>query len=189
MSHVTKISGNDIKDKWLRETMNSSLKRSISEINNKIENLRIAIMAIGQVVLGLCDTIEHLSRVNAVKEKYYETFYNNTASIPDNSGYNYYKGALDNLATVLLNLAETNFSDEYRNGGTARGGDPSQRWSNAKTTCIGTNAYNDYYKIGDEESGKINSAISWGDNIMHDIIKKTTGGYSDVTNYSDSNIF
>lgn len=189
MSHVTKISGNDIKDKGLRETMNSSLKRSISEINNKIENLRIAIMAIGQVVLGLCDTIEHLSSVNAIKEKYYGTFYDNTSSIPGGSGYNYYKGALDNLATVLLNLAEANFSDEYRNGGTANGGSPSQRWSNAKNTCIGANAYNDYYKIGDGESGKINSAISWGDNIMHNIIEKTTGRYSDVTIFSDSNIF
>ena len=104
-------------------------------------------MAIGQVVLGLCDTIEHLSSVNAVKEKYYGTFYNNTSSIPDGSGYSYYKGALDNLATVLLNLAEANFSDEYRNGGTASGGNPSQRWSNAKNTCIGANAYNYYYSL------------------------------------------
>ena len=189
MSHVTKISGNDIKDKELRETMNSSLKSSIASINDKIEMLRIAIMAIGQVVLGLCDTIEHLSEANAIKQKYYGTFYNNTSSVPDSSGYTYYKGALDNLASVILNLTESSLSDDYRNGGTTSGGNSRQRWENAKNVCYGDNAYDFYYQIGNKTYGQINPAISWGERIMHNIIEKNMGSYSNVTTYLDSNIF
>ena len=189
MSHVTKISGNNIKDKELRETMNSSLNSSITSINDKIEMLRIAIMAIGQVVLGLCDTIEHLSEANAVKQKYYGTFYNNTSSVPDSSGYTYYRGALDNLASVILNLAESPLDDDYRNGGTSSGGSSQQRWKNAKSVCHGDNAYDFYYQIGNKEYGEINRDISWDERIMHNIIGKNMGSYNNVMTYLDSNIF
>ena len=189
MSHVTKISGNNIKDKELRETMNSSLNSSITSINDKIEMLRIAIMAIGQVVLGLCDTIEHLSEANAIKQKYYGTFYNNTSSVPDSSGYTYYRGALDNLASVILNLAESPLDNDYRNGGTSSGGSSQQRWENAKNVCHGDNAYDFYYKIGNKTYGQINRDISWDDSIMHNIIEKNMGSYSNVMTYLDSNIF
>ena len=142
MSYVTQIGGNDIKDKELRDSMNNSLKHSISSINEKIESLRIAIMAIGQTVLGLCGVIEKLDNTNAIKKKYLQTFRN--AAGEANSYYDF-GGVLDNLAVVLLNLAESNLSYNYKVG---EHGIASERWENAIEVCKKVSAYDYYYKVG-----------------------------------------
>lgn len=186
MSYVTQIGGNDIKDKELRDSMNNSLKHSISSINEKIELLRIAIMAIGQTVLGLCGVIEKLNDANAIKKKYLQTFRNAEGGASDDYDFG---GVLDNLAVVLLNLAEFNLSYSYKVG---EHGHVLERWENAIEVCQKASAHDYYYKVGDSESGQIERAVNGvenGNNSMHDLIAKTRGSYSDTTIYSDKNIF
>lgn len=172
---VTQISENDIVDNTLRKNLNINMSNSMEDINIKIEQLRIAIMAIGQMITSICNAIENSSN-NPIK-----TEYNSITS-----GTADYSGTKDNFYSIILQLSRGNLPQWYREGRSTENGNPSatNRHDYANTICKTTNAANYYY--GNDLDNHIFDAIK----KMNEKIKQSKGSYININTYTkDSNIF
>ena len=172
---VTQISGNEIVDNALRKILNINMSNSIDDINIKIEQLRIAIMAIGQMVTSICYAIEN-SDNNPIKTKY--------TNITGDT--NIYANTKDNFYSIILQLSRGNLSSEYRKGGNRQNPTPSSagRRNNANAICLNQYAAEYYYGTG------LDSRIVDYIQQMNEKIAKSKGTYININTLTeDSNIF
>lgn len=156
---VTQISENTIVDNEVRKDLTGKLSTAMDELKRQVDSLQLSILALGQLLIALCDVIDSLSNVNAIKQKYRKMFYGEDISqTQDSADPNHdYKNVPDNVASILLQLAKGQLSFEARNGA---GNLPTERWKKIIEICGKNNCEKFLYSITSSSgSGSIHDEI------------------------------